>query len=430
MLEHITLDAILKDYYYMINSENLSEDKIVIDDTLEVTDSSIKYIIRFATFLNDAYYKGYIIHPSILKKLMDVIEYSGYEYQVIECYISILNKSMNDYNIAPECKPDYDKLNLNGENCKNFINQYIKIMQDFYNEITIDNIPHFKNPEIIEPEHDLFILREVEDPIDLLFNDLDNGVYDIKKQTDILYYLYKTDKFPYAPEIINKYIKSPSLFFLLNEENYSSIDICINNINTFNDLSIYINTFYNYTDQNEPFPEIMIKNIRRIIDILTINMCKQQLAQIVGLDWEFWNDVSIKINNPVKLYDALSLYKRFTNEYKIYNPVELLSKLNTFYGNDMYFYARYIVLNMDYRLFCDNFYIIIENLYDNFTNGECYDLISECIDGLIKLSNDNVKNRLIELSDNIKEYIRKDDISEDIIHLCEYTMDTISDYTK
>ena len=68
-----TIDSILKDYFYAINSSKLSEDNIDIDDSIVVEESTQRYIQLLASFLNEAYYMGYIICKILHHYLIDQI---------------------------------------------------------------------------------------------------------------------------------------------------------------------------------------------------------------------------------------------------------------------------------------------------------------------------------------------------------------------
>lgn len=427
MLENITLDSILRDHYFSIHSEKLSENNITINEELEISNSSEKYVIRLAKFLNESYYKGYVISSSILSKLMDIIEYTGYEYQVLESYIDILNNSMNKHLEEMECKPDLDKLELNYQNCINFVTNYSEIIKDIPETDTMINnykVPHFSEPNVKEQEFNLYILKEVSDPIQFIYDNIKTANYDFNKIVESLYLIYKNkpEEFLYTVQGFN----SEVLFFLLNEDNYDAIDICVNNINSLNDLMKYIKAYYIYMRITyEPLSKIMVENVRKIFTIITINLTDNQLAMIISEDYLFWKQLNKEIESE-KLFNALSLYEEYPKLYKVQGPIDIIHNLNNYHINDRYYIARYVLLNMDYRILCDNFVKIAIDFYNCFTIGESYELIGECIDGLMKLNIDVVKDALIKLSNSLKE----DTIPDDIHPICSYTIDTISSYLE
>lgn len=413
MLENVTINTVLRDHYFSILSNELSEDNITIDEELEISNSSEKYVIGLAKFLNESFYKGYVISSSILSKLMDIIEYTGYEYQVLECYINILNKSMNNLLGYIKSKPDIDKLDLNSENCISFITEYSKVIKDIpANSTVIDNslIPHFKDPNVEEEDFILHILNEVSG-IDSIYNNINFLDCSFNKAIETLYIIYKENQAEFLKTISNMKFRSEALLFLLNEDNYDAIDICIDNIKSFDDLAKYIKSYYIYTNSMS-LPDIMAKNIIRIINILTINITDEQLAMIIGTDYKFWKDVynySLG-DNPANLNNALYLYSEDPDKYRYCNPIQLIGYyINAFHYEDAYFYIRYTLLNMDYKLFCDNFIIIFNKIYKYFSNDDCHNLFIECINGLLNIHNDNVNSKLTEVRDVLSNRLHNSD---------------------
>lgn len=430
MFENVTLTSVLKDHYSVIHSEKLSENNIIIDEEMVVSNSSEMYLIELAKFLNECYYKGYVLSSSIVSRLMDIIDYTDYQYQVLCSYMDILNNSMNEYLPKMDCKPDFDKLALTTTNCINFVTKYSEAIKDIPEDATvIDNsiIPHFKEPNVEEPKFELRILKEVEDPVQyMMHNTIESEENSLHKLVETFYIIYKMQPEEFLNSIYG--FKSEALFFLLNEEDFNIIDICINNIKSFTELSKYIKAYTIYTDKQE-LPETMVKNIKRIIDILTINITEHQLAKIVSDDYDFWKMVNEYIQHS-KISDAINIYDKNPNKYLMYNPIQCIYLLKDLYKDDVFFLARYFVLNMDYRLFCNHFVEIFTELYNQLTIDECYQIISETINGLVLIENIAVDHELVKLADELDNELRKvrEDVS--IEPIFSYTRDAIYSYKE
>lgn len=115
------LDDVLRDEYYMILIDKLDDTNIIIDDKLEVENSKDKYIQEFALFLHQAEIEGYKMDGYILKKLMDIIEFEGYEYQIMMQYKTILNKAIVTTGDAT------DATILPVEDAISYINHYLSL---------------------------------------------------------------------------------------------------------------------------------------------------------------------------------------------------------------------------------------------------------------------------------------------------------------
>lgn len=191
MSKEVTIESVLRDYYHSIPSENLSEDKITIDEDLAMESSKELhiYVIRLAIFLNECYYKGYVLSGSILKRLMDIIDYEGYQCQILYSYMDILNKAMVDHNISENVKPDFDNLNPDIDTCREYITTYAEVISNSSRSVfRNDIIPHFKKSDDKEDLRMLYTLQEVENPINFISSTIDD------KLIPILHVLYKTDK--------------------------------------------------------------------------------------------------------------------------------------------------------------------------------------------------------------------------------------------
>ena len=166
-----TINEILRDYYYAIDSSRLNDDNIIIDENLKVEDSKNKYLQAFATFLNLSYWQGYRISESIISKLMGIIDYEGYEYQIIEQYIKILNSAMISHSEEiPVC------VELSPQKCIEYINLYL--------ETNGNGIPYWVYDEEIKIIYDvsLHTLVEVSDPISMIINDMKKWIVEQSKE--------------------------------------------------------------------------------------------------------------------------------------------------------------------------------------------------------------------------------------------------------
>lgn len=184
MLENITIDNVLKKYYHALPADKLNDENIVIDET-PVEDSVNKYIIEFCKFLRASYNRGYYISESILSKLMGVIDYEDYAYQVFMGYKAILENAMNDY--VTEYKHPMDEFTV--EQSIKYINEYIDDIRD----------------DDFEPESLMHVLITVKNPTGYIFNELISEKYNISNIEQVLItscLLYKED-----PELFNELVK-------------------------------------------------------------------------------------------------------------------------------------------------------------------------------------------------------------------------------
>lgn len=159
-MKNLTVDEILKYYYRAIDSSKLNEDNIIIDENLVVEDSKNKYLKEFANFLNDSYWKGYRISESIISKLMNIIEYTGYEYQLIKQYIDILNSCIiSRYEEIP------NTIDITPQRAIEYINLYISCQDD--------KIPYYITDKKFNTNcNELYTLIEIEDPISIIIKDM------------------------------------------------------------------------------------------------------------------------------------------------------------------------------------------------------------------------------------------------------------------
>lgn len=407
-LNKITLDNILIKYFDCISTDKLLEDNIDIDDTIKVEDSSQKYLQLFASFLNESYYRGYVISEKILKRLMNIIDYEGLEYLAMDKYQEILLNTMLDYKVDEDNRPKYREVVLSPEESKEFIMQYLKAVQESR------DVPHFKNPgSTIEDNKDIVfkLLQEENYPVDLIYHRIKNHEIDnINVLLDFAYVIYKNNKLAYRSLIQTDKIKQISCFLLENTDN-ESLDILCNNINTLKDLSNLIKIYLKYMEITDMIVSDTVNtNIRRLIEILTINISIEQTAMIIGEDYDFWRSYCDNNYHPLyTLLQALNLYQSDPERFTMLNPISYIKKIKEFYNvenyHDAYFYARNCLLDMDIHLFCNNFETIYEELNECVVYSNLTSLISECIDGFVNLRNDFVDAALVNLYNRLSKYL-------------------------
>lgn len=403
MLENITIDTVLRDYYTAIDSSKLSEDNIDIDIDAVVDNSSSQYIQTFAMFLIDAANSGLIISESIFKKLMDVIEYDGYEAQIINKYIDILCENFSisiDTNFWADNTPSVE------ESVK-IINDYLDklhLIED--NQLEADNIlfGYGKKNTIFQ------MIKEVEYPIDMIFKDImdkDNIDISMFKLGYCSYVIYKNN-FPAYEYILTKYRDTYAMFFLLDSKDNEELDILINRIKSITDLKDLICTYCIFYEKSYKVTGMANKNIRRLIELLTANLAKDQIALLFGNDYDFWSKYSNQ--NPYglsTLSDALLKYDAMKAVDIINSPIKIIYDIKTKYSDDAYFYARNSILCMDYDTFCNNFLSIYHELYSSIDKPKLKDLFIECIHGLLSLNNKDVNDRLDLLYNDIQTILNK-----------------------
>lgn len=402
-----TIDSVLRDYLYSIDASKLSDDNIDISDNI-VDESSQKYIQLLASFLNEAYYKGYIMSESILNKLLNVINYEGYEYPIMNAYANILLKSMKDNDYDEKNRPKYKVQMLSYSESKDYVMDYVNTFKND-EEINSVTFPHYKKPGSDNPDSDflLMFLNEEQYPINKIYNDFENVTNPIQI-AEYAYILYTYNKQAYV-SLLNKIDNiNPYIFFLLDNTDDMSLDIITDHIKTISALAKIID-IYEYFDINKPenkystLTDNTNKNINRLFELLSINVSDEQIAMLVKLDKDIWNNYyeankNCKIAPLSKLNIALNLIKNDTSgKYDIMNPIEYIYSIKTTHYDDAYFYARYCLLNMDYTLFFNNFMDIYNHLIEIIDNNILTNLCIECIDYFKELKVEEIDNKINDL---------------------------------
>lgn len=377
-----TIDSVMKNYYNRICSDKLLDKNIDIDDTLEVNNSSQQYIQEFALFLNNIYYQGYIISESIFSKLLDIINYEGYEYKLFKAYENILSDAIRyTNNISNEL--------LTPVEAKDFVIKYSEIYNN--DNIDIDSVPCYGDEDLEKPLS-LVTLEQENYPIDVMFKDIiNNKIKDTIQLAETSYVIYKNNISAYK-YLVNNTNNLACIFFLLDNDDNDSLDILLSKMTSLSNIADLIDFYnsYTYLEDNGiglKFSDTANNNIRRFIEVVTINMQIEQTAMFVGANYGLWREYdNINSHKLSTLTIALDLYDSNNDRFKLLNPVDYLSKVKEFYSDDSYFYIRNTLLNIDISVFCDNFELLykytIEALKDfNKTST----LISECINGFVQL---------------------------------------------
>ena len=97
------------------------------------------------------------------------------------------------------------------------------------------------------------------------------------------------------------------------------------------------------------------------------------------------------------------IYEKSPDSHTEFNHLECLLNLSFAYKADIYFYARYFLMNMDYKLFCDNYFTIYMELIQYMEKDILESLLNEVVTGLSSLRNEQVDERLDKLFQEIKD---------------------------
>lgn len=403
-IKNATIDSVLRDYFYCVDSTKLLDDNIDIDTENHVENSCQKYLVLFAEFLNKARFNGYAIHPSILKRLMDIIEYEGYEYLIMQQYVNILENAMI---ITEDGVLPIDAIHeFTPEEARDFVTSYLEVMQSTdisTGTIKSVNILHWDPDNTGVPEN-LYILGEEQYPIDRIFKSM-GTLKDPVQYAEFAYVLYTNNKSAYKYLLDTWRVYLEYVFFLLDNDDNESLDILTKNITSLSILAAYIDTYYTLISEGiKTLSEQANKNARRLIEVITINITIEQTAMIIGKNYEFWKEYDV--NNPSSLQTlstAIALYESNIDRFSILDPIQYINKIGQVYPDDAYYYARNCILDMDYKIFCYNILNIWESLKDFIDSETLENIMLECVDGIIKLDDSDLDMALYELMDKTKD---------------------------
>lgn len=163
-----SIDEILMYFYNAIDSKKLSEDKIIIDEENVSEKSKELYLQKFAMYLNNYACRGYKLSGSIISKLLNIIEFDGYQDQIITQYNAIISEYMRDYIIEPS--KDY----LNPKEAIEFINKYISLDDDKI-------VSYGDNKKFIVGDYK-YLLEEIDKPIPMIINDIQQWIENLPQE--------------------------------------------------------------------------------------------------------------------------------------------------------------------------------------------------------------------------------------------------------
>lgn len=399
-----TIDDILKEYYSTIYNDKLDDRNIDIDDSLEVENTGQEYLKSFAKFLNQSYYRGYIISENIFSKLLDIIKYDGYEYKLFKAYEKILVDNMISENAElPETE-------LLPEDAKDFINAYSDIYEN--NETPV---PHYNidKKDLQEPVS-IKVLSLEEYPTNLIYEQLCKGkVVESEQIARMSYVLYKNNEPAY--ERMTTYLNTTkAIFFLLDNTDDRSIDILMNAIfssgNDVTSLDVVTqlikdyDTFINDGYDNFDLSENAAYNIEKIIELIHLKMPLNYMVNVISKDIHVYK--SFVNNNSLKyktIQSMVDFYNDNEEEYLAYELVELrnIVSSNVYNYTEYFFYTRNIILNMDYTKVLDNFYDIIKIIDTKLKPDEILSIMKTFIYNLVKLRNKIIDDDLIEFHNKL-----------------------------
>ena len=152
-----SIEEILMYFYSSIPSHELDEDNIVINEEHISENSKELYLKKFASFLNNLAKLGYKVSGSIMSKLLNVIEYDGYQDQIIDQYISIITKNIKEYNAE-------SYIDFTPKQSIEYVNAYINSSEE-----TLVVYNGNENFTTISCET---IIEEIKDPIPMIIHDI------------------------------------------------------------------------------------------------------------------------------------------------------------------------------------------------------------------------------------------------------------------
>lgn len=280
MYKDINIDSVLLKFN-AIDSDKLKEDKIDIDLDLMVENSSQEYIKEFAMFLNElCCTRGIVLSESIFKKFMDIINYEGYEYQIVQQYVTIINNIVyrvpyNEYNMYIKYK-DY---NFDNDQCIEFINKYLKEIQSPINE---DGYIHFLHPMEDDSNKRMYVepLKEVEYPIDFLYRSIKEfpatmayklNIDKVELYQQAMYIIYQNN-LPAYKAILSRDNLLKGLYFLLEEDTDKARDILLEYIDS-------LHTLFYLLDQLPKVNDSVKKNIKVIVEDIIARSTKPMIVE-------------------------------------------------------------------------------------------------------------------------------------------------------
>ena len=152
-----SIEEILMYFYSAIPSFELDEDNIIINEEMVFENSKEIYLKEFAKFLNNLIHVGYKVSGSIMSRLLSIIEYDGYQHQILEQYIEIITKNMKDFDAE-------FSLEFTPKKAIEYINAYINSPED-------SAVEYMGGEKFIDIPY-VHLITEIKDPIPMIINDI------------------------------------------------------------------------------------------------------------------------------------------------------------------------------------------------------------------------------------------------------------------
>lgn len=273
---NITIDNVLLKFN-AIDADKLKENKINIDENLVVENSAAKYLQLFAKFLNDMLKGRYYVSESIMNKLMNIIKYEGYEYQIMNQYYDIIMGTVYPFHIKVLSKnPDLDP-----EQSKEFINNYIETIKEgrtpipYNQDLTISRI--FIGVELKEVEYPIdFLYRSIKDFNDEVANANEISIDKIELYQEAMYIIYQNN-LPAYKSLLSKDKLLLGLAFLLEEDTDKARETLLEYIDSIHSLLFLV-------DKLSKVNDIAKKNIKFVLEDIINKLPKDLIVdQIMNI---------------------------------------------------------------------------------------------------------------------------------------------------
>ena len=277
---NISLDKVLIKFN-AIDADKLKEDKINIDENLVVENSAAKYLQLFAEFLNNMLEGGYYVSESIMNKLMNIIKYEGYEYQIMNQYYDIIMDAV--YPSRIKCIKDlFKKPDLDPEQSKEFINKYIETVKSkgevpFPLYLYNDNRPIrlIARRELKEVEYPIdFLYRSIKDFNDKVANKI--NIDKIELYQEAMYIIYQNN-LPAYKSLLSKDKLLLGLVLLLEEDTDKARETLLEYIDSIHSLLFLV-------DKLSKVNDIAKKNIKFVLEDIINKLPKDLIVdQIMNI---------------------------------------------------------------------------------------------------------------------------------------------------
>ena len=272
----INIDKVLIKFN-AIDADKLKENKINIDENLVVENSAAKYLQLFAEFLNNMLEGGYYVSESIMNKLMNIIKYEGYEYQIMNQYYDIIMDAVYPY---MKCTKDlFKNPDLDPEQSKEFINKYIETIKKGRTPIPYNQDPTrsriFIAVELKEVEYPIdFLYRSIKDFNDKVANKI--NIDKIELYQEAMYIIYQNN-LPAYKSLLSKDKLLLGLVLLLEEDTDKARETLLEYIDSIHSLLFLV-------DKLSKVNDIAKKNIKFVLEDIINKLPKDLIVdQIMNI---------------------------------------------------------------------------------------------------------------------------------------------------